>query len=81
MPTLQSEGMLNSCSPCAAGPALPAVTGLLSYLGWGRAAELRKVLLCSFFSTFVSKVMLLPEILVAATKFPLASCQMLERLY
>lgn len=88
MPTLQaglsqqSEVMFNSCSPSAAGPTLSAVMGLLSYLGWRWAAVLRKVSLCSFFFTFVSKVMLLWKFLVAAAMFPLASgCQMLQRLY
>lgn len=78
----RAEVMLNTCSPCAAGPTLLAVMGLLSYLGWGWAAALRKVSLCSFFSTFVSKVMLQRKFLVAAAKFPVASgCQMLQRLY
>lgn len=78
----RAEVMVNTCSPCAAGPTLSAVMGLLSYLGWGWAAALRKVSLCSFFSTFVSKVMLQRKFLVAAAKFPVASgCQMLQRLY
>lgn len=72
----RAEVMLNTCSPCAAGPALSALMGLLSYLGWGWAAALRKV------SLFVSKVMPPRKFLMAAAKFPVASgCQMLHRLY
>lgn len=78
----RAEVMLNTRCPCAAGPTLSAAMGLLSYLGWGWAAALRKVSFCSFFSAFVSKVMLLRKFLVAAAKFPVASgCQMLQRLY
>lgn len=65
-----SQGNVKPTHLCVADPALLVVIGVLSYLGWWWSAAVRKVLLCSFFSTFVSKVMLLRKFLVAVEKFP-----------